>query len=328
MPRPGEDELIRTFFVPLAGAEALGLRDDAACLAASDRQTVVTKDMLVAGVHFFADDPPDAIARKALRVNLSDLAAKGATPQGFLLGLALPRDWTAEWLAAFAAGLGADARLFGCPLLGGDTVAIDGPLTLSVTALGRVDPGAFVPRPGAQAGDVLFVSGTIGDAALGLDVRHRAGWTHTLSDEDRDVLRGRYLYPQPRLDLMPVLRDHARSAMDVSDGLAGDLTKMLALDGLTATIHVADVPTSAAAAGALARHPALIATVLAGGDDYEILCAVPPDAAASFARAAVSAGVPVARLGTIATGSGAAPRFLLASGAPVAFAHASFQHFV
>ena len=139
MTRLSEDDLIATLFAPIAGAGGLGLRDDAAVLAAPPGcDLVITKDMLVAGVHFFAGDPADAIARKALRVNLSDLAAKGAEPQGFLLGLGLPTDWTAEWLKRFAEGLGDDARNFGCPLLGGDTVKTPGPLTLSVTAFGQV----------------------------------------------------------------------------------------------------------------------------------------------------------------------------------------------
>ena len=326
--RPGEDELIKTFFAPLAGPEALGLRDDAACLQPSANALVITKDMLVAGVHFFADDPPDAIARKALRVNLSDLAAKGATPRGFLLGLALPADWTADWLGAFAAGLGADARAYACPLLGGDTVATPGPLTLSITALGEVPPTAFVPRPGARAGDVLFVSGTIGDAALGLDVRRQAGWTEALDGIERAFLLDRYLLPQPRLALASALREHARSAMDVSDGLVGDLSKMLALDGLTAELLVDAVPLSAAVRAAVAHAPNLLPMALAGGDDYEILCAVPPAAAAAFAAAAEAAGVPVARLGRVVAGPNP-PRFLLPSGEPLDFAQKkSFQHFV
>ena len=139
MPRPSEDELIATYFAPLAGPGAFGLRDDAAVLAQKPGQDlVVTTDMLTAGVHFFADDPPGAVARKALRVNLSDLAAKGAEPRGFLLGLALPGDWTADWLAGFAQGLGEDAAAYNCPLLGGDTVKSLGPLVISITALGAV----------------------------------------------------------------------------------------------------------------------------------------------------------------------------------------------
>ncbi len=181
MPRLSEDKLIASIFAPLAGPGGLRLEDDAALLqVAAGEELVLTTDMLVAGVHFFAEDPPDAIARKALRVNLSDLAAKAAEPRGFLLGLGLPADWREDWLKAFAAGLGADAAHFAISLLGGDTVRTPGPLTLSITAVGAVPVGKMIPRGGARAGDHLFVSGTIGDAALGLALRQGAeadgGW--------------------------------------------------------------------------------------------------------------------------------------------------------
>src|SRR6201996_4060674 len=170
--RPGEDDLIARYFAPLAGPAGLGLKDDAALLTPpSDRDLVLTTDALVAGVHFPADDPPGTIARKALRVNLSDLAAKGARPLGFLLTLALPSDWRDEWLAAFAGGLCADVLAFKCPLIGGDTVATPGPLTLSVTAVGAVAQGRMPRRTGVRPGDRLYVTGTIGDAAIGLKMR-------------------------------------------------------------------------------------------------------------------------------------------------------------
>ena len=182
--RPGEDDLIARYFAPLAGPAGLGLKDDVALLKPpAGRDFVVTTDALVAGVHFFADDPPAAIARKALKVNLSDLAGKGTEPIGFALNLALPDDWTAEWLAAFAAGLGDDAATYRCPLIGGDTVRTPGPLTLAITAIGAVEPGRFAARGGVRPGDRLYVSGTIGDAALGL--RLRLGQGPTLADADR-----------------------------------------------------------------------------------------------------------------------------------------------
>ena len=194
MPRPSEDELIATYFAPLAGPGAFGLRDDAAILAQIPGQDiVVTKDMLTAGVHFFAGDPPGAIARKALRVNLSDLAAKGAEPRGFLLGLALPEAWTAAWLAGFAQGLGEDAAAYKCPLLGGDTVKSLGSLAISITALGAVPAQKMVLREGVAAGDLLYVTGTIGDAAFGL--RYRADsakgmpWTKSCQPSGRRLSR-------------------------------------------------------------------------------------------------------------------------------------------
>ncbi|WP_158806774.1 thiamine-phosphate kinase [Beijerinckia sp. L45] len=329
--RPSEDDLIATLFAPIAGPGGLGLRDDAALITPSPgHDLVVTKDMLVAGVHFFAGDPPDAIARKALRVNLSDLAAKGARPLGFCLGIGLPTDWTGGWLAAFATGLGDDAAAFRCALLGGDTVMMPGPLTLSITAFGEVPAGRMVPRTGARAGDLLYVSGTIGDAAIGLrlrlDARDDAGWIATLGDAAAEVLLERYLLPRPRLALAPALLACASAAMDVSDGLAGDLGKMLALAGLTAAVDVGDVPMSDAARAAIALAPTLIETALTGGDDYEILCAVPADASSSFEDMAREAGVAVRRLGITATGAGA-PVFRDASGAALAFAATRFSHF-
>src|SRR3954454_7961020 len=166
----GEDSLIARYFKPLAtDPGALGLVDDAAILRSLGEDIVVTTDAVVEGVHYLASDPPDTVARKALRVNLSDLAAKGAVPAGFVLTLAL-RAADEAWLAPFARGLGEDAARFGCPLLGGDTVATPGPLMISITAFGRVPPGRMVRRFGAQPGDRVVVSGTIGDAALGLDI--------------------------------------------------------------------------------------------------------------------------------------------------------------
>jgi thiamine-monophosphate kinase len=331
MARPSEDEIIAEIFAPLAGEAGLGLADDVACLVPPQGQDLVlTTDMITAGVHFFADDPPEAIAAKALRVNLSDLAAKAAEPLGFLLSLGLPDDWTLQWLEAFAAGLGRDAAAHACPLLGGDTVKILGPLTVSITAIGAVPSRRMVPRPGAQAGDVLYVSGTIGDAALGLRLRRAAAaddvWTRNLSALARDIFVTRYLYPQPRLALREALRAHARAAMDISDGLAGDLAKMLHLTGVSAELGFADVPLSPAAREALALAPELAAAILSGGDDYEILAAVPPNEAAEFEKKAASAGSPVTAIGLVKTGRGG-PIFLDRAGQPVLLAAPSYQHF-
>jgi thiamine-monophosphate kinase len=283
--------------------------------------------MLVGGVHFFADDAPGDIARKGLRVNLSDLAAKAADPVGFLLGLALPPDWREDWLAAFAAGLAADAKTFAMPLLGGDTVKTPGPLSLSITVVGAVPAGRMVFREGTQAGDTIYLSGTIGDAALGLAVRKgNAPWVASLDMAMRAALRARYLIPEPRLSLRAALRTHARAAMDVSDGLVGDLAKMLALEGLGAVIALPAVPLSPAARAALAREPALIASVLTGGDDYEVLCAIPPDACKSFEAAAQAAGVSVTAVATAAAGQPGVV-VLDADGEPLALDTGSYQHF-
>ncbi|VVB44989.1 Thiamine-monophosphate kinase [Beijerinckiaceae bacterium RH AL1] len=308
MSRPSEDEIIARYLAPLAGPGGLGLRDDAALATPrAGHDLVVSTDMLVAGVHFFADDPAGAIARKALRVNLSDLAAKAARPTGVLLGLALPHDWTEPWLAEFCAGLADDLRAFDCALLGGDTVGTPGPLTISITAFGEVASGRMVPRTGARAGDALFVSGTIGDAALGLRVRiaapEDADWIAALDAADRAHLLDRYLLPRPRLALRPALA-HARAAMDVSDGFVGDLAKMLALEGLSTTLAAARVPLSPAAAAASRGRPGVLAAALTGGDDYEILCAVAPDRVAAFEAEAAKLDFGVTRLGTARSGSG------------------------
>lgn len=331
MHRPSEDELIATLFAPLAGPGGLGLRDDAALITPTPgHDLVVTKDMLVAGVHFFPNDPPAAIARKALRVNLSDLAAKGAAPLGFCLGIALPSDWTHEWLKGFVAGLAQDSAAFAVPLMGGDTVGTPGPLTVSVTAFGTVPQGRMVPRSGVRAGDLLYVSGTIGDAAIGLrlrqDERLDASWIGALDDGDAEALRERYLLPRPRLGLGAALRAHARAAMDVSDGLVGDLGKMLALEGLTGSVAAPSIPLSPAAAAAIALAPALFETALTGGDDYEILAAVPPEACGSFEAAVRATGTAVTRIGTVTEGR-EAPIFRDAAGAALAFQTSRFQHF-
>lgn len=313
--RYSEDEIIARVFAPIAGAGALGLKDDAALLDPSPEPLVVTTDMVVAGVHFFADDPPALIAKKALRVNLSDLAGKGAEPVGFLLSLALPTDWTNEWLEAFAEGLAEDAQAFRAPLIGGDTTATPGPLTISIAALGR--SSRFVPRNGARPGDAIFVSGPIGDAALGLAVRRDGARAAGLSAKARDDLIRRYLLPIPRLDFAPWLRANAGAAMDISDGLAGDLAKLARASRTSAIVDLPSVPLSEAARAAIAIDPALFETAITGGDDYEILFAATP--AALPPPGAV-------RIGEIVAGD-APPRFLDAGKKPVNFKKMSFSHF-
>ncbi|MGJ0532450.1 thiamine-phosphate kinase [Methylocystis sp.] len=323
MPRYSEDDIIARVFAPIAGAAALGLKDDAALLAPESAQLVVTTDMVVAGVHFFADDDPSLVAKKALRVNLSDLAAKGAEPIGFLLALALPPDWTNAWLHAFAAGLAEDARAYGAPLIGGDTGATPGPLTISITALGRAR--RFVPRTGAKPGDAIFVSGPIGDAALGLVVRRDAALARRLSDVARDYLIGRYLLPQPRLDLAPWLAANASAAMDISDGLAGDLAKLCRASGVSAVVDLPLIPFSDAAHEAIAIDPALFETAITGGDDYEILACVPPDST-NFIETAHAAGARVTTIGKAIAYDGS-PAFRDRYGQVVSFQRPSYRHF-
>lgn len=326
----GEDRLIARYFKPIARhPAALGLTDDAACLTPpKGHDLVLTVDAVVAGVHFLPDDPPASIARKALRVNLSDLAAKGAKPLGFLLTLALPPNTGAKFLKPFAAALAKDAQTYGCPVLGGDTTATPGPLTISITAFGTVPHGKMVQRKGARPGDLVMVTGTIGDAALGLRVSQRASlekqWR--LKRGQGAFLVDRYREPRPRHALAAAVRRYASAAMDVSDGLAGDLAKLCRASGVSATAEAAQVPLSPAAATALAAKPDLIEAILTGGDDYEIMCTVPQARAARFTAAAKAAGVPLTTIGRIERGQGEA-RFLDANGRTLRFSRGSFSHF-
>ncbi|SON56130.1 Thiamine-monophosphate kinase [Hartmannibacter diazotrophicus] len=306
--RASETELIARYFAPLAtepstfqlGDDAAYLRPRAGC------DLVVTKDMLVAGVHFFPDDPPGAIAKKALRVNLSDLAAKGARPLGYLIGLGLTGDWTEAWLQAFSNGLAQDQETYGITLLGGDTVSSPERLTLSITAFGTVPEGRMVRRGGARAGDLICVTGTIGDAALGLQLRLDAGLTTAvrLTGDQAAFLKNRYLLPQPRCRLASVLGQHASAGMDISDGLVGDLAKMAAVSHVRIDIDIDKVPLSDAAKAACAARPDLLRTALTGGDDYELAIACAPASLSSFVEAGKKAGVAVSVIGSASEGSG------------------------
>lgn len=303
--RLSEDQLIARYFAPFAGEGAFGLRDDAARIMPRDgHEIVVTVDAIVAGIHFFPDDPAGSVGRKALAVNVSDLAAKGARPLGFVLSLALPDDWRQPWLKDFADGLHHAAMSFGCPLLGGDTVRANGPFWASVTAFGETPKGAMVHRFNAAPGDAICVSGTIGDAALGLGLRKDplAAWAQEMTLEKRVHLTDRYLHPQPRIALADVVRRHARAAMDISDGLAGDLAKMAKASGLTAEVDLAAIPLSAAARLAVEADPSRIDTIVTGGDDYELLCAVAPENLDVFMAEAKEAGVCAISIGRFCQG--------------------------
>jgi thiamine-monophosphate kinase len=325
-PASGEDSLIARYFRPIAtDPGAFGLDDDAAALRPDGNDIVVTTDAIVEGVHFLPDDPPDTVARKALRVNLSDLAAKGAAPAGFVLTLAL-RKVDEAWLKPFAAALGEDAAQFVCPLLGGDTVSTPGPVMVSVTAFGRVPSGKMVHRSGAKPGDRVMVTGTIGDAALGLAILG-GGKVHAASDAAvRDALVGRYRVPQPRVAMAAIVRDHASAAMDVSDGLAGDLAKLCGVSGVSAAIDLQSIPLSDAARDLVSRGIVGLETLIAGGDDYEILCTIPEDRVEAFAQAAQRAGVSVSSIGTVVAGD-LAPRFIDGEGREITLERLSYSHF-
>lgn len=328
MERPGEFELIARHFAPIAGAGGLGLIDDAGLLRPPrGHEIVVTVDALVAGVHFFPDDPPASIARKALAVNLSDLAAKGAKPEGFVLSLALPKGWEEAWLAAFASGLAGIAIESSCPLIGGDTVSTPGPLMLSITAFGSVPTGRMVLRSGAKPGDLVLVSGTIGDGALGLKVHGPAkpGWVAQLGEAERVFLADRYLHPQPRLALAAALQSHASAAMDVSDGLVGDLGKLLRASRVGAEIDLDAVPLSDAARAAVMADPALAELAWTGGDDYEILCTASEREYPALVAVAQAAGIALTRIGHVTDAAGVAT--YREKGRARSFARGSFAHF-
>ncbi|HJS84249.1 MAG TPA: thiamine-phosphate kinase [Acetobacteraceae bacterium] len=313
---PAEFALIARHFRPLAGPGALALQDDAAVLAPPPgRDLVLTVDAMVSGVHFLPDDPPDLIGRKLLRVNLSDLAAKGAAPIGYLMTVSAPRGTPDAFFAGFAAGLAADQAAFGITLLGGDTTSTPGPLTLSLTAIGHVAAGAMPRRAGARAGDGIWVTGTIGDGALGLLAARGE-----LSDPTGH-LRDRYRLPQPRLGL--AIAGIASAAMDVSDGLVQDLGHLCRASRVSATIEAARVPISAAARRA---GPDWLAHRLTGGDDYELLLAVPPAHEPALAEAATRAGVAVTRIGAFHAG----PAEVVVrgpDGAPLALDSGGWSHF-
>jgi thiamine-monophosphate kinase len=324
----GEDALIARYFKPLAtDPGAFGLADDAAIIRADGCDLVVNTDAIVEGVHYLPDDPPDTIARKALRVNLSDLAAKGADPAGFVLTLAL-RGQDDAWLSAFAQGLDEDAKAFGCPLLGGDTVSTPGPVMISITAWGRVPQGRMVHRFGACVGDRIMVTGTIGDASLGLAVLQGGAAAAALAADvaARDMLVDRYRVPQPRGALAGAVRDFATASMDVSDGLAGDLAKLCAASKVSADVALSKIPASPAAATLLASGATDIGAMISGGDDYEILCTIPESRCAAFDNEARRVGVAVAEIGVITAGAGK-PRFLDGQGQAIALNRPSFSHF-
>ena len=319
---PAEFALIARHFRRLAGPGALDLADDAALLdPPAGRQLVLAADAMVAGVHFLPDDPPETIGRKLLRVNLSDLAAMGAAPLGYLMTTALPRDLPADWLGRFVDGLALDQAGFGLSVLGGDTVSTPGPISLSLTILGSVAPGTALRRGGARPGDELWVSGSIGDGALGLRVLQGQ-----LPGDAAGHLADRYRLPRPRLGLGQALVGVAGAAMDVSDGLVQDLGHLCRAGGCGAWLRAADVPLSPAATALLAGDAALLPLILTGGDDYELLFAAPPDAAGQVAAAAARAGVPVARIGGFVAGPPEVA-VLATDGAPMALPRGGWSHF-
>lgn len=299
----GEFDRINRFFKPLSKGYpgALDLSDDAGLLTVPPgRELVVTTDAMVESVHYLPGEPASRLARKLLRVNLSDLAAMGARPLAYTLTTALPTQFDPAWLADLAEGLAADQELFGLHLLGGDSVSTPGPPLLSVAAFGSVETGRALRRSGARVGDRIFVSGTLGDGALGLLAAR--GDLSQLGSGHRDALAARYHLPMPRLDLGHSLVGLATAAMDVSDGLPGDLAHICRASAVGARIQADRVPMSDAALAALAVYPALRPVALAGGDDYELLFTVPPSAVSAVAAVAQALDLPLTDIGEIVSG--------------------------
>jgi len=323
-PHLGEFERIARFFAPLAAEGALGLVDDVALIDGPEgEQYALTTDTIIEGVDYFPDDPPGLVAKKLLRVNLSDLAAKGARPFGYLLTTALPPTRGEAWLEAFSAGLAADQKEYGIALLGGDSSSTPGPTTLSVTALGLVAKGKAVLRSGARPGDVILVSGTIGDAALGLAILK--GEVEAARKKDRDFLIDRYHLPQPRLALGQKLVSLATAMIDVSDGLVGDLKHICDASGAGAWIYADSVPRSEATRNLSKTLKNSRARVLGGGDDYELLFTSPPSSAYSIGAVMREVGVPVTCIGEIESGVGV--RVLDARKRPIKLEIAGYSHF-
>ena len=322
----GEFDLIARFFEPLSraapGAFALG-NDGAVLDLPAGASLVVTKDLMVAGVHYPEGEEPSVLARRLLRVNLSDLAAMGAGATAYALGLALPRDVDDAWVEAFAAGLARDQEAFGVALIGGDTVATGGPAVLSLTAFGAVAGAACLTRSGAGAGDDIYVSGTIGDATLGLRVVR--GELATLEPADRAALAERFRLPEPRLALGAALNGLATCAIDVSDGLVADLGHLCTESEVAARIAADDVPFSDAARRTLAGGEAEIAGLVTGGDDYELLFCAPHSKRDAIDALGRRLDLPLTRIGVIERGQGVTT--LGADGRPLALERTGYRHF-
>jgi thiamine-monophosphate kinase len=306
--RPGEFETLARLLRPLAeGApEARDLRDDVAVIPQRPGfDLVVTQDALVEGVHFRSEDPLDLVARKLLRVNLSDLAAKGAEAYGYLLSVCWSDRCGWPEREAFARGLARDQAQYGLKLFGGDTTRTPGPLTLSVTALGWTPQGRTVARSGARVGDVVLVTGTIGDAHLGL--RSLRGELTGLAPAEAEALAARYLLPEPRTVLAALARDQASASADVSDGLVADLGHIAEASGVGMELHLEGLPLSPAGRAWFAESadPGQALVELAtGGDDYEIVFTAPPHRLDALRQGAAAVGVSLAEVGRVIAGKG------------------------
>lgn len=299
--RPSEFSIIKQYFAPLASQGAFQFRDDAAEIIPNEGMTfVITQDAIAQGVHFFSDDPPALIAKKALRVNLSDLAAKGAKPKYISLALGLGKAWNEEWVAEFAKGLKDDCEAYEVELTGGDTFSTGGGFVISITAIGEIPHGQYVSRLNAKVGDAIFVTGCIGDAALGLLAHEKQ--IVGLNDKHNTFLTNRYLLPLPRVEAAEIIHEFATASMDVSDGLIGDLEKLCQASKVGAVLEIQNIPFSQAAQNAISLESSLLETALTGGDDYEILFTVAEDKLIKFEEIISGSKDQFTRIGTITSG--------------------------
>lgn len=324
-----ERRMIEDLLAPLAKDcdGAFGLTDDAAVLTPEPgTEHIISVDTIVSGVHFRPDDPADLVAKKALRVNISDIIAKGAEPFAWFMSLGLPKDHGAQlppdWIAKFVQGLAQDQEKYGIGLYGGDTVRSPGGVVISITMMGRCEAGASVRRFTARGGDLLFVSGTLGDAALGLHIEDEV----SLAPEYREYLAQSFLLPDPPLALAPTIRSFANASMDISDGLVSDLGLMCEASGVGARVLIDDVPLSEAGRQAFLQTPATMTDILAGGDDYQILAAVPVEHGTQFEVSAAAAGHLVTNIGRMEEASSEV-QFIDGRGQLQSFPSTTFRHF-
>ncbi len=325
--RPDEFDTILRLLAPLAEHPAArSLLDDVAVLEPPPGKTLVlTHDTLVEGVHFLPTDPANTVARKLLRVNLSDLAAKGAQPFGYLMSCAWSErcDW--DWREDFARGLASDQARFDLALLGGDTVSTPGPLTLGATLIGWGEVGRTPSRAGASVGDAILVSGTIGDGGLGLEAAGKSG-AKRFGELDANWLTDRYRRPRPRLELAELVARHATASADVSDGLVADAGNIARASGVSAVLDLRLIPLSEAARRWLERQEdaaSAVARLATSGDDYEIVFTVPADRVDQVKAEAAGLGCPVTRIGVVEAGDGVRTTY---RGAPWSLEHQGWRH--
>ncbi|MFM7083709.1 MAG: thiamine-phosphate kinase [Hyphomicrobium sp.] len=300
----GEDEIIRTYFAPLAkdNLDAFGLLDDCAILRPTQgTDLILSTDAIAEGIHFLRNDHPENIGWKALAVSVSDLAAKGAIPLVYQMALSFPTAPTQDFMVRFTKGLAEAQKSFGIKLSGGDSDQRPGPFSVTVTVIGEVPYNRMVARAGGGAGQSLFISGSLGEAALGLKLRRREKCTRfwNLDNSEISELERRYLRPTPRLDIRDILRQYATSSIDISDGLYKDLEHLSSASKCGAVIEIASLPLSPVVKKILKKDRELIALILTGGDDYEILFSVPDDKIGEVTRLSQSLGVRITKIGSL-----------------------------